>query len=306
MTMISGARRSEIVQQVNDVLVDNEAITGLPVDPFVIARAAGIEVKSWNPEKLGVSGCLIKAGDKFGIAYSEAISNQGFVNFTVSHELGHYYLGGHVEAILSTGRHYSQSGFVSQDQFENEADYFAAELLMPRGWFLSAMERAGEGFRAIEKLSVLCQTSIVATAIRYAELGNDPMAVVLSTGRTVDFCVLSNALKEHRMNWLRRGDLVPKHSVTEAFNRDSENIRQTRRRELESSLVDWFDGAPNVKIKEDVVGLGHYGKTLTVLFTDEALDADEVEEKGDGADAYDGLPSMRRNRRRIAGPPKWR
>ena len=44
-------------------------------------------------------------------------------------------------------------------------------------------------------------------------------------------------------------------------------------------LDDWLDGAPRMEMKEDVVGLGHYGKTLTVLFTDEAVEPDDPEEE---------------------------
>lgn len=33
-----------------------------------------------------------------------------------------------------------------------------------------------------------------------------------------------------------------------------------------------------VEMKEDIVGLGTYGKTLTVLFTDEAIEDDESED----------------------------
>ncbi len=295
--MISTARRAEITQQVFDVLDDNQdVVLGLPVDPILIARKADIEVKSWKPDKEGVSGVLMKVGERFLIAHSEAIDNQGFINFTVGHELGHYYLGGHVEAILGSGAHYSRSGFVSQDPFEREADCFAAELLMPRGWFLSAMTNAGEGFRAIEKLASLCKTSIVATAIRYSELTDAPMAVIISTGRSVDYCFMSGSLREYRMKWLERGALVPKFTATEAFNRDAENIRHGRRRELESSLSSWFEGAPKMEMKEDVVGLGHYGKTLTVLFADEGADQDD-EDQDESDNAYNNLPSVRWQRR---------
>ena len=33
----------------------------------------------------------MRVGDQFGIGYSTAISNKGFENFTIGHELGHYF-----------------------------------------------------------------------------------------------------------------------------------------------------------------------------------------------------------------------
>ncbi len=32
-------------------------------------------------------------------------------------------------------------------------------------------------------------------------------------------------------------------------------------------LHEWLDEAPRIEMKEDVVGLRHYGKALTILFT---------------------------------------
>ena len=42
-----------------------------------------------------------------------------------------------------------------------------------------------------------------------------------------------------------------------------------------------LDGAPRIKMKEDVVGLGHYGKTLTVLFTNEEVESEDTDEAED-------------------------
>jgi hypothetical protein len=46
-------------------------------------------------------------------------------------------------------------------------------------------------------------------------------------------------------------------------------------------LDDWFDDAPEIEMKEDVVGLGSYGRTLTVLFTSEAIDVEEDDASDD-------------------------
>lgn len=58
-----------------------------------------------------------------------------------------------------------------------------------------------------------------------------------------------------------------------------------------TSLKTWFENAPDIEMQEDVVGLGHYGKTLTVLFSNTALEEDDE----DGADT--GMPSARWERR---------
>ena len=44
--------------------------------------------------------CSCAVGNMFGIAYATHIDNVGFQNFSVGHELGHYFLPGHVDAVL--------------------------------------------------------------------------------------------------------------------------------------------------------------------------------------------------------------
>lgn len=264
-------------------LVTELRIVSLPIDPIQIAADRGITVQSWKPTKKGVSGFLMKQGDSFGISYSSFIENQGFINFTVGHELGHYFLPGHVEKLFVNGAgiHYSYSGFVSSEDCEKEADVFSANFLMPEVLVRKALRGCGGGFSAIEKLSGLCSTSITATAIRFAEFSEDPVAIFVSEGGRIDFCCLSDALRQRQgVTWPKKGDFIPDSGETARFQKVAENISSGCKANGFTMLDEWIDGAPRMEIKEDVVGLGHYGKTLTVLFTEEAIE--ETEEGDDG------------------------
>ncbi len=170
-------------------VVQERGITAFPVDPIAIARDLGIEVMAKPTCAQGVSGMLLRVGDAYGIAYATHIDNIGFQNFSVAHELGHYFLPGHIDAVLADGDvHESRAGFASGDRYELDADHFAAGLLMPRSLFTDAMRRVGDGLAAIENLAGLCQTSLTATAIRYTQCTRDPMAMVLSTGERINYC----------------------------------------------------------------------------------------------------------------------
>jgi Zn-dependent peptidase ImmA (M78 family) len=264
----------------------------LPIDPFKIAESRGIMVEAMNSSAPGISGFLMKSRDAFGIGYSNRIQNPGYVNFTVSHELGHYFISGHVEKLFTSGAgtHASRSGFVSDDPCEREADFFASSLLMPCDLFRKALRSAGEGFRAVQRLSDQCVTSITATAIRFAEFSDEAVAVIVSTNGVIDFCCLSPTLQEMRgITWIRQGDPIPATSTTARFSNNSQNVANSIKREGYSMLDEWMDGAPPVEVKEDVVGLGHYGKTLTLLFTSEDIEADEIED-------YDSFERWQRRR----------
>jgi Zn-dependent peptidase ImmA (M78 family) len=156
----------KVIQNQAEQVAKDAGFTTLPVDPFRIARDAGIEVKAKPPSADGVSGMFLKVGDKFGILYATHIHSIGFQNFSVAHELGHYFLEGHAEAVLKMGLHASHAGFVSSDKYEREADQFAAALLMPEDAFRLAMRSIGTGLEAVEKLSDIAKTSLTATAFR--------------------------------------------------------------------------------------------------------------------------------------------
>jgi hypothetical protein len=265
-------------------IVEECGFTAFPICPFEIAKRHDIHVEAKESTEPGVSGFLMRVGNVFGIQYAQHIANDGFIRFTVAHELGHYFLPGHPEKLFPCGDgiHQSKSGFISGDPVERQADYFASALLMPVDQFHEAVNKAGSGFSAIEKLARLCKTSITATAIRYTYFTDEAVAVIISSGERIDSCFMSDRIRDLRgITWIKKGDLLPTGTVTARFNADQSNVVQARQDEGTSTLSDWFDGGPDVEINEDVVGLGSYGKTITILFTDEPLEDDDEDSDDD-------------------------
>jgi len=253
--------------------------TMLPVDPFKIASEVGITVEAKPDTAIGVSGMLLKHGNNFGILYATHIKSEGFQRFSVGHELGHYFLPGHIDALLKNNFHESRAGFASNDQYEMEADQFSVGLLMPRKLFIPAMRKAGDGLAAIERLAGLCRASLTSTAIRFAQCSSEPIAVIISTGKNVDYCVMSGALKEiDSIEWIRKREMIPRNTPTCDFNQDAVKVQQAARVQGTSNIQDWFGGRRSLEINEDVIGLGSYGKSLTVLYGIEINDEDEANE----------------------------
>lgn len=237
------------------------------IDVHQIAASVGIEVIPKPPNIAGASGMLIKNGDNFAIGYATNIDNVGYQRFTIAHELGHYFLDGHAEALLANDNiHYSNSGTSSDIKYEKEADCFAANLLMPRKMFRSSMRTAGKSLEAILKLSDTCITSHEATAIRFTDCHDDCVAMIISKGSVIEYCIMSPEFKRiPSLTWIRRGESLPRNSYTYEFNQDQKNIINQVKKEGHSYLQDWFGGPHELEISEDVFGLGDYGKTLTFL-----------------------------------------
>lgn len=277
----------KMARQRGEQLVRDLGIDALPVDPFAIAATHDIEVHPKPNTEEGVSGMLLRHGDTFGILFATHIPSEGFQRFSVSHELGHYFLEGHVDHILpSDGVHASRAGFTSGDQFELEADHFAAGLLMPSGLFKREMGKCDPGLSAVERLSTLCCTSLTATAIRFAELSEDAVAVIISTGQSVDYCFLSDGMKAlKQLSWPKKGSPVPANSATSLFNAKPSRIISAERDEGDVDILDWLGGVRSVQATEEIIGLGEYGKTLTILACPSLVDeAYQDEEDDDGED----------------------
>jgi hypothetical protein len=288
--MTSLLLRLKLAKQRGEALLTDENITELPVDPFAIASKHDIFVQAKPNTESGVSGMLLRHGNAFGILYASDVPSEGFQRFSVAHELGHYFLDGHIDHVLpNDGVHASHAGFSSGDPYEQEADNFAVGLLMPSKPFKKLMGRARLGLQDIERSRESCKTSLTSTAIRYAELTDDAVAVIVSTGRTIEYCILSEAMKSlPDLTWMKRGSPVPSRTVTARFNADESRVLWAEQDEDEIDVLDWLGGKRSSIVTEEVIGLGRYGKTLTVLssrkignetYADEGDDEDDLVER---------------------------
>jgi len=250
-----------------EAFLRDEGITTLPVDPFAIAESRDIVVKAKHDTAPGVSGMLLRHGNVFGILYATHVKSEGFRRFSVSHELGHYFLDGHLDQLLKDdGVHASYAGFVTSDPYELEADHFAAGLLMPETPFRNAMKELVVGLDAVEVLADQCITSRTATAIRYAELTREAVAVIVSTGDKIDYCFMSDAMKSlPKLAWLRKGTKLPPGTATSGLAERRSDVIAGRRVTVEVDVRDWLGGTASRKVTEESIGLGAYGKVLTVL-----------------------------------------
>ena len=125
-----------------------------------------------------------------------------------------------------------------------------------------------------------CCTSLPATAIRYTECTPDLVAIVISSGNKVDYAAMSRSLRDiDGIDWIRKNQPLPRDCVTRALNSDPERVKRGDRAEGKSAFQDWFGGASRIKVSEDAIGLGGYGKTLTVLHGIEL--PEDTEDDGD-------------------------
>lgn len=240
----------------------------LPVNLSTIANKHNILIDTKDNFSKGVSGMLLRHGNSFGIMYSTHIKNKGFQRFSIAHELGHYFLEGHIDHILpdKNSVHNSSAGFISGDFYEMEADHFASGLLMPDNLIQPIIKKTPPGLFTIKKIAESCETSLVSSAIRYTSLSEDAVAIIVSKGTIVEFCFLSQAMKSlPEISWPAKKSLIPAHSLTAQLNKKTRHLLQDGHEEDEIDIRDWLCGNKSFQVKEEVQRLGSYNKTLTVL-----------------------------------------
>jgi len=270
--------RIQMARRQGELKAKENGYDAFPVDPFAIAESEDIIVEPKDPGKVGVSGGIIFHEESVGIFYATNIKSEGFRRFTVAHELGHYFLEGHPEEILKTSPiHVSRAGFSQgTSSIELEADHFASGLLMPSKLVGEVIGGNRVGMDGVVALSQLAECSLTASAIRAAECCDYPMAVVVSSGDKVAYAFLSESFKKlDKLTFLKKGVPLPR-THTLRFNRDPQNFHSSHSICGQTSLAEWFSCGRRLPLDEEVIGLGSYGFTLTVLSSEElAEDPDD-------------------------------
>lgn len=272
--------RLKMATQLGEKTATEYGFSKFPVRPFEIIGKKDIKVDAKPSDVKGVSGAMIFASSSATIIYSKEHNNPGFENFSVCHELGHYCLPGHPEEIVKQGGvHLSRSGFTEGGtSIEIEADHFASGLLLPAKLTEAFLGSSQIGLEGILALADAAECSRTAAAIRAAECSSYPIAIIVSAGQQIAYAFLSDGFKQlGKLAFLRKGSPLPE-TLTKRFNADTSNVLSAKKQCGETRLGEWFGGPTGIELDEEVLGLGSYGFTLTVLSSETKLSQPDDEE----------------------------
>jgi|SoiMethySBSTD1v2_1073268.scaffolds.fasta_scaffold98836_4 Zn-dependent peptidase ImmA (M78 family) len=182
----------------------------------------------------GADGRLVRLGDRGVIRVRGDIPESGRRRFVIAHELGHLLLRHGADVLKLCDEQDLLEWVKGQRSYENEANEFAAELLMPEDFFRPRCQTGDPSLRAIERLADEFQTSLTATAVRYVEISSDRCAVVISQNGQIRWNRCSTAFPY----WLlRRG---PLHGYSYAL--DCVEDRQVPDYMSQVSATGWLPG----------------------------------------------------------------
>jgi Zn-dependent peptidase ImmA (M78 family) len=166
------------------------------IDPQTIARKKDITF-SYGYYKDAFDGMLEYQNKRFHI-YSNLSRSERFdsprARFTFAHELGHYFIDEHRNALASgfAPAHASVCEYESESLIEREADCFASNLLMPPSFFQHKAKASRIGLESIMKLREYFNTSMTSTAVRYVQLGLAPCIMIMWSGETINWTMYSD------------------------------------------------------------------------------------------------------------------
>jgi Zn-dependent peptidase ImmA (M78 family) len=270
------------ILEANDLLI-------LPVDIYSLAEKNNIIIEHMPYElaQKSIYGAITTKDDIVLILYTTTINNMGFQNFTIAHELGHYFLDGHLEQVVGEdGFHFSTSNYSCASKLEREADNFASGLLMPEKLCKKLIGSYPDGLEGIKKLSEKTISSLTAAAIRYIDLTTSTAAVVVSSQGKFEYSVPTRDIYKFG-KFPQRGNRIPAESLTEKFS-SIQNCCYAESEEMDADLSMWIGGNKEIPCVEQVVTLGRTGKVLTV-FVCQSLEEDEEEDNDNPMDDDDNF-----------------
>ena len=181
----------------------------------------------------------------------------------MAHEIGHFVL--HQRGPIDRTTLRKDFTVWTKASEEAEANYFAAELLMPQQMFQPACSKA-PSILLLESLAATFNTSLLATAFQYWEYTAEPVALVLSNGWDMQ------SFRPFRTGWprIRFGEIHEHSAAGERLaGKSADSGRMVRTPAY--AWLEGFDYKPDTDIMEDSLYLDYYDRTVTLLWIDEPL-----------------------------------
>ena len=192
------------------------------------------------------------------------------LRFSIGHELGHFHIDEHREALVRGETHSSEPGFRSKNPKELQADEFAAALLIPAHLMEQPINK--RGFMSLDEvlgISERCATSLYATTIRYVRMASEACLVVLAQHGVIKSSFSSDEARYTRFGKIEISSLPassPGHRLAKQFG--SKEISEQKH-----PVTSWFAREEEIAVWENCTNVGE-GYTISFLSIDSDEDKD--------------------------------
>lgn len=275
----------------------------LPV--LAVEELADLELLAWARGALvrdehldGAEARIAQVGRRAVITVSKGIADPRRRRFSIAHELGHLELHSKRVPLAICSMEDLDNWLENADvALEREANEFAAALLMPERFFVPPCRGREPSLSLIGELADTFNTSLTATAIRYARLSDEPVVVILS--------------EEGHIRWFRgshqyevlREELRLFIDVRSRLDSATRAAMVLRGHEAPSEMMRvpvsaWFKGGRyrgDSTLLEQSLAMPSYDAILSLVWIRDNIEEDEDKpENTDDDDEW--MPSWRRTR----------
>jgi hypothetical protein len=162
----------------------NDLITELAIEnPSEITIEKIAAFKNAPVRFADISGCdgrLVRMGQHGIITVRQSITRKSQIRFVIAHELGHFLLHPTIKQIDEVHSQQLRNWGSSQQIEELEANYFAAEVLMPQRFFENDIGRKVPSWDFVRGLADRYTTTLSSTAIQFVRFTHEPVTLVAS------------------------------------------------------------------------------------------------------------------------------
>ena len=241
--------------------------TTAPIDLNRIASEEGIELApgDYGPQFHGRLEYLLD--EHLFIMYYPAVflaASQARVRFTIAHELGHYYLSDHRQALLGGMSPECHIGFISDKVAEKQADAFAASLLIPGRQIQAHIDKRGiMTLQAVRDMACSFDVSLPCAIIRYVQYATEACGVVVSEAGKMKYYIPSDEMAAIGFRYMTRQTDIPR--ISKAWELLS-NGRHHEVDGMKTNSDQWYSPRPqSVELWEDSISLGYSNQAITLL-----------------------------------------
>lgn len=191
--------------------------------------------------------------------------------FTQGHELGHYFIDEHRNALLAGAPpHYSIADQPDAERIvEQEADLFASHLLMPAARFGAVFSKQPYGLEGIRGIVKEFKVSCASAAIRFVEHSTQPLALAYWRNGKPPWTEVNLAFRSMGLHYLmNRSDVLPPDCATSLAIADNPSVYCEPKASVSLASF-WFNGIHSgsqldIVLQEEAIRLGRFG-VLTIL-----------------------------------------
>jgi Zn-dependent peptidase ImmA (M78 family) len=175
------------------------------IDIEAIAFTYGLRV--YDGGLSGAQGRLASNGKQGKVRIANGITQEPRRRYIIAHELGHHLVhAAQGKLLVCTAADLLK--YDSNGDTEEEANWFAAELLMPKPLFEPDCDVRQPTFAIVERLSKKFGTTLTATAIRFVRLCPEACAVVWSEAGAIKWAVRGDDFYP----WIEFGKRLDSHT----------------------------------------------------------------------------------------------